>query len=67
MATNDFNVGDRVAVVLDGKTRYQRIRSFVPDLSGGVLATIVVEGREYAVSLESLRKTGKTIKRKNND
>ena len=30
-----FNVGDRVAVVLDGKLRYQKIRSFVPDLGGG--------------------------------
>ena len=60
MTMDDFKVGDRVAVVLGGKTRYQRIRSLVPSIEGGViLATIIVEGREYAVGLESLRKTGK--------
>lgn len=32
---DDFKEGDRVAVVLGGKTRYQRIRSIVPSIEGG--------------------------------
>jgi len=31
-------------------------------IRGGVLATIIVENREYAVSLDSLEKTGKNRK-----
>ena len=33
--TETFKVGDKVACELGGKTRYQRIRSFVPSIEGG--------------------------------
>ena len=53
----NFNVGERVWLNLEGKRRLTKIRSFVPDIMGGVLATVVVEGKEYAVGRESLIKT----------
>ena len=58
-----FNVNERVWCKLNGKRRLSKIRSFVPQFGGGgVLATIIVENREYAVSLDSLEKTGKNRK-----
>lgn len=42
-----------------GKSRLSKIVSFVPDIEGGVLATVMVEGKERTISTGSLRKTGK--------
>lgn len=54
---NDFNVGERVWITLAGKRRLTKIRGFMPDFGGeGILASIKVEGREYAVALGSLVK-----------
>lgn len=54
-----FEVGEKVRFTLLGKGRLSRIVSFVPSIGGGILATVVVEGKEYAVSTESLQKIDK--------
>jgi hypothetical protein len=58
----NFYVGERVWLNLEGKRRLTKIRSFVPDLMGGVLCTVIVEGKEYAVGRESLTKTNQKKK-----
>lgn len=54
-----FTVGEKVRFTMFGKSRLSKIVSFVPNIEGGVLATAMVEGKEYTISTGSLRKTGK--------
>ena len=54
-----FKVGERVWFTLGGKRHISKIVSFVPGIMGGVIVTVIVDGKEVAVGLESLTKTGK--------
>lgn len=58
MMEQQFKVGKRVWFTLGGKRHISKIVSFVPGIMG-VIATVIVDGKEVAVGLESLSKTGK--------